>query len=61
MNIRLEQIFPYSKTTQLSYHVQNFIAITVLVLLWEQNETFVEYKIRWKNVSKMGRIMFFID
>ena len=61
MNIILEQIFPYAMTTQLSYHVQNFVAITVFELLWEQNETSIEYKIRLKNVSKMGHIMFFID
>ena len=38
--IRSQQVFAHATTAQLSYHVQNFAAITVLETSWEQIENF---------------------
>ena len=40
-------------TAVLSCHVQTFVAMTVLELGCEQNEISVNFKLRWKNISKM--------
>ena len=47
--IRSQQIFAHATTVQLSCHVQNFVAITVLELRWEWNEISIEFELRWKN------------
>ena len=47
--IRSQQIFAHATTAQLSCHVQNFVAITVLELRWEWNEISIEFELRWKN------------
>ena len=45
----LLQNLAHGTTAQLSYHVQNFIAIAILQLGWEDNEIPVELELRWKN------------
>ena len=47
--IRSQQIFAHATTAQLSCHVQNFVAITVLESRWEWNEISIEFELRWKN------------
>ena len=49
MAIRSQQIFAHATTAQLSCHVQNFVAITVLESRWEWNEISIEFELRWKN------------
>ena len=46
--IRSQQIFAHATTAQLSCHVQNFVAITVLESRWEWNEISIEFELRWK-------------
>ena len=46
--IKSRQIFAHATTAQLSCHVQNFVAITVLELMWEWNEISTEFELRWK-------------
>ena len=43
------QNFAHGTTTQLSCHVQNFIAITPLQLGWQQNRISIKFELRWKN------------
>ena len=47
--IRSQQIFAHATTAQLSCHVQNIVAITVLESRWECNEISIEFELRWKN------------
>ena len=47
--IRSQQIFAHATTAQLSCHVQNFAAITVLESRWERIEISIEFELRWKN------------
>ena len=47
--IRSQQIVAHATTAQLSCHVQNFVAITILELRWERNEISIEFELRWKN------------
>ena len=47
--IRSQQIFAHATTAQLSCHVNNFVAITVLESRWEWNEIFIELELRRKN------------
>ena len=47
--IRSQQIFAHATTAQLSCHVQNFVAITVLESRWEWNKIFIEFELRWVN------------
>ena len=47
--IRSRQIFAHATTAQLSCHVQNFVAITLLDSRWEWNEISIEFEMRWKN------------
>ena len=47
--IRSQQIFAHATTAQLSCHVQNFVAITVLESRWEWNEISIDLELRWKN------------
>ena len=47
--IRSTQIFAHATTAQLSCHVQNFVAITVLESRWDWNEISIEFELRWKN------------
>ena len=47
--IRLQQIFAHATTAQLSCHVQNFVAITVLESRWEWNDISIKFELRWKN------------
>ena len=47
--IRSQQIFAHATTAQLSCHVQNFVAITVLESRWEWKEMSIEIELRWKN------------
>ena len=46
--IRLQQIFAHATTAQLSGHVQNFVAITVLESRWKWNEISIKFESRWK-------------
>ena len=41
--ISTQQIFAHATTAQLSCHVQNFVAITVLESRWEWNEISIEF------------------
>ena len=52
--IRLQQIFAHATTAQLSCHVQNFVAITVLELRWEWSEISIEFDCDGKTVSETG-------
>ena len=47
--IKSQQIFAHATTAQLSCHVQNFVAITLLESTWEWNEISIEFELRWKN------------
>ena len=48
--IRSRQFFAHATTAQLSWHVQNFVGITVLESRWwEWNEISIEFELRWKN------------
>ena len=49
MAIKSQQIFAHATTTQLSCHVHNFVAITVLEPKWEWNKISIEFELRWKN------------
>ena len=46
--IRSRQTFAHATTAQLSCHVQNFVAITVLESMWEWNTISIEFELRWK-------------
>ena len=46
---RSPQSFAHATTAQLSCHVQNFVAITLLESMWEWNEISIEFELRWKN------------
>ena len=39
--IRSQHIFAHATTAQLSCHVQKSVAITLLHLMWQQNEIFI--------------------
>ena len=52
--IILQQNFAHATTAQLSYHVQNFVAITSLLLGCEENEISIDFEFRWKNCSEMS-------
>ena len=54
--IRSQQIVAHATTAQLSWHVQNFVAITVLELRWEWNEISMEFELRWINRLFIGKI-----
>ena len=41
--------FAHGATAQQSYHVQNFISITVFELRKEWNEISIEFELRWKS------------
>ena len=48
--------FAHATIAQLSCHVQNVVAITVLESRWEWNEISIEFELRWKKpVSETGR------
>ena len=49
LTIRSQQIFAHVTTAQLSWHVQNFVAITVLASRWEWNEISIEFELWWKS------------
>ena len=51
---RSQQSFAHATTAQLSCHVQNFVAITLLESRWDQNEISIECDLRWKAVSGTG-------
>ena len=44
-----QQNLAHATTAQLSCHVPNFVAITLLVLGWEQNEISITFELWWKN------------
>ena len=46
--IRSQQMFAHATTAQLSCHVQNLVAITVLESSWEWNEISIEFELQWK-------------
>ena len=46
--LRSLQYFAHATTTQLSWHLQNFVAIAMSELMWEQNEILVAFKLRWR-------------
>ena len=46
--IRSQHIFAHAMTAQLSCHIQNFVAITVLESRWEWNEISIEFELRWR-------------
>ena len=50
MDIKSRHIFAHATTAQLSCHVQNFVAITVLEPKWEWNEISIEFELRWKKL-----------
>ena len=52
--IRSQQIFAHATTAQLSCHVQNFVAIKVIVSGWEWNVISTEFELRWKNRQWKG-------
>ena len=52
--IRSQQIFAHATTAQLSCHVQNFVAITILESRWEWNEIFINLNCDGKTVSETG-------
>ena len=54
--IRSQQIFAHATTAQLSCHLQNFVAITVLKLRWEWNEISIEFdgKLVYKTGPRMS-------
>ena len=47
-SIRSQQNFAHTMPSQLSRHVQNFVAITELESRWECNEISIEFELRWK-------------
>ena len=53
---RPQQIFAHVTTAQLSCHVQNFAAVTVLESRWEWNEISIEFELRWKNREWNGAL-----
>ena len=44
-----QQNLAHATKAQLSCHVPNFVAITLLVLGWEQNEISITFELWWKN------------
>ena len=44
MVLSLQQNFPHAMTAQLSWHVQNYVAISALEWGWKQNEIYIELK-----------------
>ena len=46
--IRSRQILAHARTAQLSCHVQNFVAITLLDSRWEWNDISIGFEMRWK-------------
>ena len=48
LSIRLRQIFAHATKAQLSYQVQNFVAINALESSGERNEISIELELRWK-------------
>ena len=44
-----QQNLAHATTAQLSCHVPNIVAITLLVLGWEQNEISITFELWWKN------------
>ena len=49
MAIRSPQIFAHATTA-----VQNFVAITLLLSEWEQNEISIGSELQWKNIRETG-------
>ena len=49
-----QQHLAHATTAQLSCHVPNIVAITLLVFGWEQNEISITFEMWWKIVSEMG-------
>ena len=47
--IRSQQFITYATTAQLTCHVQNFVAITLLESWWEWNKISIEFELRWQN------------
>ena len=52
--ITSQQNLAHATTAQLSCHVPNIVAITLLVFGWEQNEISITFELWWKIVSEMG-------
>ena len=44
-----QQNLAHATTAQLSCHVPNIVAITLLVFGWEQNEISITFELWWKN------------
>ena len=53
---RSQQIFAHDTTAQLSCHVQNVVAITLLESRSEWNEISIEFELRWKNHQWNGAL-----
>ena len=49
-----QQNLAHATTAQLSCHVPNFVAITLLVSEWEQNEISITFELWWKNCQWNG-------
>ena len=47
--ITSQQNLAHATTAQLSCHVPNIVAITLLVFGWEQNEISITFELWWKN------------
>ena len=54
-----QQNLAHATTAQLSCHVPNFVAITLLVLGWEQNEISITFELWWKNCYWNGPLVLF--
>ena len=47
--ITSQQNLAHATTAQLSWHVPNIVAITLLVFGWEQNKISITFELWWKN------------
>ena len=56
-----QQISAHATTAQLSCHVQNFVAITVLESRREWNEISIEFELRWQNRKWNGPLVQVFD
>ena len=53
LTVRSHRISAHATTAQMSYHVHHFVAITLLVLWWEQGKIPIEFELQWKKLIVM--------
>ena len=53
LSIRLQPNFARAMTAMLSWHMQNFVAITMLEFGWSKKILSIEFELWWKNISEM--------